>query len=442
MTMNDHEQPDDRHRPQRRRRSSRSRARRSTSTPSSKTFEDEERERLGLDGQARAVGRGHGRASASRRRERAKVTLLIGGLTVAQDYLIEGALKGLGYNVQMLDVPDQRRRFQAGKEFGNRGQCNPTYFTVGNLVKYLITLRDKHGMTAKDIVKKYVFLTAGACGPCRFGMYVTEYRKALRDAGFDGFRVMLFQQTGGLKQATGDEVGLELNPTFFMVDHEGASSPATCSTRIGYRIRPYEVEPGATERARSRRRRRSSTTALEQARTSCSALWKCKPIFAAVEVDKTPPEAEGQHHRRVLGDDDRGRRQLPAPGVPRERGRRVRHPARRRVAPLQLWEVPQRHARARATSASVDTAKYGLGGARPVRRRPEAARCGYGGDVGVRVALPGVRARGAASTATTCPTWTTIAEVSHDYYNNDLRGGEGHMEVGKLIMNVVHRRRT
>ncbi len=50
-----------------------------------------------------------------------------------------------------------------------------------------------------------MFLTAGACGPCRFGMYVTEYRKALRDAGFDGFRVMLFQQQGGLKQATGDE---------------------------------------------------------------------------------------------------------------------------------------------------------------------------------------------------------------------------------------------
>ena len=49
-----------------------------------------------------------------------------------------------------------------------------------------------------------MFLTAGACGPCRFGMYVTEYRKALRDAGFDGFRVMLFQQTGGLKQATGE----------------------------------------------------------------------------------------------------------------------------------------------------------------------------------------------------------------------------------------------
>jgi hypothetical protein len=31
-----------------------------------------------------------------------------------------------------------------------------------------------------------------------------------------------------------------------------------------------------------------------------------------------------------------------------------------------------------------------------------------------------------------------IAEVADGYYSNDLRGGEGHMEVGKLIMNVVH----
>jgi hypothetical protein len=31
-----------------------------------------------------------------------------------------------------------------------------------------------------------------------------------------------------------------------------------------------------------------------------------------------------------------------------------------------------------------------------------------------------------------------VARVSHEYYNNDLRGGEGHMEVGKLIMNVLY----
>src|SRR5262249_34352995 len=36
------------------------------------------------------------------------------------------------------------------------------------------------------------------------------------------------------------------------------------------------------------------------------------------------------------------------------------------------------------------------------------------------------------------PDMYEIAEVSDKYYSNDLRGGEGHMEVGKLIMNVLH----
>jgi hypothetical protein len=31
-----------------------------------------------------------------------------------------------------------------------------------------------------------------------------------------------------------------------------------------------------------------------------------------------------------------------------------------------------------------------------------------------------------------------VAEIAAPYYDNNLRGGEGHMEVGKLILNVVH----
>jgi hypothetical protein len=33
-----------------------------------------------------------------------------------------------------------------------------------------------------------------------------------------------------------------------------------------------------------------------------------------------------------------------------------------------------------------------------------------------------------------------IATISHQYYDNHLRGGEGHMEVGKLIYSVEHRK--
>ncbi len=35
------------------------------------------------------------------------------------------------------------------------------------------------------------------------------------------------------------------------------------------------------------------------------------------------------------------------------------------------------------------------------------------------------------------PDMDLVAEVANEHYSNDLRGGEGHMEVGKLIVNVV-----
>ena len=87
--------------------------------------------------------------------ERESVTLLIGGLTAAQDFLVEGALRGLGYKVEVFGMPDNKG-LQTGNEFGNRGQCNPTYFTVGSLVQRLIDLRDKEGMTSEEIVKRCV----------------------------------------------------------------------------------------------------------------------------------------------------------------------------------------------------------------------------------------------------------------------------------------------
>jgi hypothetical protein len=36
------------------------------------------------------------------------------------------------------------------------------------------------------------------------------------------------------------------------------------------------------------------------------------------------------------------------------------------------------------------------------------------------------------------PDMDVIAETAHKYYNNNVRGGEGHMEVGKFILNVLH----
>jgi predicted nucleotide-binding protein (sugar kinase/HSP70/actin superfamily) len=151
---------------------------------------------------------------------------------------------GCGYRCDILPVPNVSA-FQLGKEYGNNGQCNPTYFTVGNLVQYLKSLEDR-GETKQQIINNYVFFTAGSCGPCRFGMYESEYRLALQNAGFDGFRVLLFQQNDGVKAASG-EAGLKFTVDFGM-GMFNALNLGDIMNEMTYRIRPYEVQKGQTDR--------------------------------------------------------------------------------------------------------------------------------------------------------------------------------------------------
>jgi len=396
-------------------------------------FEREERKRLGLDAKTEHWIEDMAGLTFTKK-EKAKITMLVGGLTMAHDYFVEAGLRGAGYNVQMLECPTNEG-LQVGKEFGNRGQCNPTYFTVGNLVKYLITLRDKHGMTAKEVVEKYVFLTAGACGPCRFGMYVTEYRKALRDAGFDGFKVVLFQQTGGLKQATGEESGLDLNPSFFWAIVKALVAGDVLNA-LGYRIRPYEVTPGDTDGAIDRCKA-IIYKALENKTNIMIALQRCKPILAGVKVDKTLAKPKvsiiGEFWAMTTEGDGNYQLQrfLESEGA---------------EADIQLvtawllynvWEASH-DTKDREDLRSADTAKYGLGG---IADDPFGVAKKLAGLKGAGIAIRTLFqtfAHAMGLYGYKLPNMDDIASISHQYYNNDLRGGEGHMEVGKLIMNTIH----
>jgi predicted nucleotide-binding protein (sugar kinase/HSP70/actin superfamily) len=396
-------------------------------------FEAEERKRLGLDESVQHWVEDMANLTFTKS-EKAEITLLIGGLTLAHDYLVEGAFKGIGYNVQMLNVPDQSA-FQMGKEFGNRGQCNPTYFTVGNLVQHLVTLRDKHGLTSEEIVKKFVFLTAGACGPCRFGMYVTEYRKALRDAGFDGFRVVLFQQTGGLKQATGEASGLELTPKFFWALVKALFTGDVVNA-IGYRLRPYEVNAGDTDRALEECKK-ILYEALEHRTPILTAVWRCKPILAAVKVKRTMPKPKvsiiGEFWAMTTEGD--GNYQLQR--FLEQEGAEADIQLVAAWILYTIWEA--RHDTAdRKDLRGMDHSKYGLGGLD-----------GFG--IGQKLLLLSVADKAVRVLFQTfahtmglygykLPDMDLIADVAHEHYNNDLRGGEGHMEVGKLILNVTQKK--
>jgi predicted nucleotide-binding protein (sugar kinase/HSP70/actin superfamily) len=399
-----------------------------------KKFEDDERAKLGLEIEQRWL---EDMANLQfTKSEKSKITLLIGGLTMAHDYLVSGAFTSLGYNTVPLDAPNYDA-LRAGKEFGNRGQCNPTYFTVGNLVKYLVYLRDERNVPTKEIIDKYVFLTAGACGPCRFGMYVTEYRKALRDAGFDGFRVMLFQQQGGLSQATGEASGLELNAPFFMGMLKGLIAGDVING-IGYRLRPYEVVPGATDAAIAEAKK-ICYDALLNKQSILLALLKSKELFKKVQVDRTrvKPKVAIIGEFWAMTTEGDGNYQLQR--FLEKEGAECDIQFVTAWILYNIWEV-RFDTKNRALLRAEDGGKNGLKGAGEygVFLRKIGL---WAGDKALRAAFQ-TFAHAGGFYGYHLPDMDAVADVAAPFYNNDLRGGEGHMEVGKLILNVVKSKAT
>ncbi|SDG54270.1 Predicted nucleotide-binding protein, sugar kinase/HSP70/actin superfamily [Fontibacillus panacisegetis] len=364
-------------------------------------------------------------------KDKATTTILFGGLTMVQDYLVEGALSGLGYRVKNMDCPDNEA-LRYGKEFGNRGQCNPTYFTVGNLIKYLHYLRDVEGKSKEEIIGSYLFVTSGSCGPCRFGTYVTEYRKALRDAGFDGFRVLLFQQTDGLKQATGGESALKLDSSFF-ISFLKAVILGDILNELGYRTRPYEVEEGSTDAALTRCKE-YLYDALSRRKALLPALLNCRKEMRAIRVDKSRVKPKvsiiGEFWAMTTEGDGNYRLQR----FLENEGAEVEVQSVTAWILFLIWSG-QYDTRKRMNLREADCGRQGLKGKNPVRRLWLLALA----DKGVRFIFQ-TFAQMIGLHGYHLPDMAKIADVASEHYNNQLRGGEGHMEVGKLILNIVKKK--
>ncbi len=180
--------------------------------------------------------------------ERDRTTILIGGLTRRHERFIQAVFEGNGYRCDILPTPDLNA-FHIGKEYCNNGQCNPAYFTAGSLIQHLMNL-EAGGLPRREIEDRYVFFTAGCCGPCRFGMYDSEYRLALENSGFGGFRVLQFQQDDGVHQKR-TEPGLKFNLDFGF-GMLNAVILADVLNDLSYKLRPYEVVPGQTDEVLAR----------------------------------------------------------------------------------------------------------------------------------------------------------------------------------------------
>ena len=174
------------------------------------------------------------------RAERDSVTILFGGLHWRIERIIQGVLESSGYKAQILPVAT-KDDLLTGREVADIGQCCPTSFTTGNLVNFL--KKEARQSSAEEVSRKFVYLTAGSCGACRFGQYHQSYELALRNSGLEMFRMFLMAQDN-LDQKMGD--GLDLNLPMTL----GCLWGIFCTDLIQdleYQTRPYEVLPGQTE---------------------------------------------------------------------------------------------------------------------------------------------------------------------------------------------------
>jgi predicted nucleotide-binding protein (sugar kinase/HSP70/actin superfamily) len=198
---------------------------------------------------------------------------------------------------------------------------------------------------------------------------------------------------------------------------------------MGYRIRPYEIEPGATNRALEEAKRIIYQALYEQTNVFV-ALNKCRPILEAVKVDKLRPKAKsaiiGEFWAMTTeGDGNYGlQRFLEQEGAEDD---------------IQLvsawllyniWEASN-DTKNRAELRGTDHARRGL----KDKNVAQHLAILKGADAAVRLIFHGFAALVGLSDYHLPDMWL-VADAAKDLYNTDLRGGEGHMEVGKLILNV------
>ncbi len=386
-----------------------------------RTFEAEERRRLGLEDERQAWRDPD--VIPFTEEQRTTTTILFGGLTRMHEALLEANFIRFGYKVKALDCPDTAA-LQWGKEFGNRGQCNPTYFTVGNLLKYLVHLRDDQGMDSADIVQKYVFVTIGACGPCRLGSYITEYRKVLRDAGFGGFRIMDVRKFGEHKRDP-NVAGLKLDLPITVAGYKCIIAGDVMNV-IACRIRPYEVVPGATA-AVLEECRDILCDVFRTGKSVWRALRRCRKVLDRIEVKRLMPKPKvaiiGEFWAMTTEGDGNYQLQqfLESEGAECE------------IQPVsnfllyELWEIIHDiHERmmlrcpyGRRHKAEKDSSLRTLAACRLIDFVSRATFAAY--------------ARAAGLKHYSLPDMNHLARIARKMYPIELRGGEGHLEVAKVI---------
>jgi predicted nucleotide-binding protein (sugar kinase/HSP70/actin superfamily) len=365
--------------------------------------------------------------------DRKNVTILFGGLTWKHERLVQGVMHNLKYKAEPL--PNiAREDLDAGKELIDVGACCPTIFTTGNLVTFLKKQSATSGK--KEVADRYLFLTAGACGPCRFGQYHESYAMALDGLGLRDFRLMLLAQDK-FDQGPTAGGGLQINLPMSL----GLVFSILSADVLGdleYMTRPYETTPGQTDEVlkdsvehlyrafRDRPLQRGKLTTLGWHLFGAyftRALREVRRRWDAVEVDrlrvKPRVKITGEFWLQTHEGDGnynikRWLEQENAEVVP---------------PPVAVWLdylLDAEHRRVERRRRSGDDSLAANLGASAI------ARLYRGTYARLRKAMGGL--------ASELPDQAELRRLAEPFYHFELGGGEGHMLIGKALYAYHHKK--
>lgn len=397
-----------------------------------------------------------------------EVTILLGGLTWKHERLIRAVLQRNGYRSECLAQPD-RDSHEIGKEYCGNGLCNPIYFMAGTVIKYLREL-ERDGMSPAEVVRRFVFFTAGSGGPCRFGMYEAEFRAAFAAAGFPGFRVILFLQDHGVNASSGQsglrfsvDFGMSALHAFVLGDllndlHRKLSAYETVPgdahrvieeivERLAtyFRTAPYfDLEESAPHWLKSGLHRHRSAASFRTLNTLCKVyghlygrglareLQNCEALISVVELDrlqvKPVVRVIGEFWAQLTEGDGNFRIFEFLENEGAEVG----------VEPISTWIMYLLHQAQRRLEVRRRIATHERPWSRPLSAMKE--RLAIAGknamySIGNRIYRKHFQrlARALGNFSGPLTSQKKLAALAEPHYSTTLRGGEGHLEVAKNL---------
>ncbi len=181
---------------------------------------------------ARGGSAGYSRTVFTREMQKEKYTILCPRMSPVHFDLMEAVFRRAGYDLIMLDN-DTRSAVDMGLRFVNNDACYPSIIVVGQMMDAVLS--------GKYDVNRLALLMSQTGGCCRASNYVSFIRRALHKAGLDQIPVI----SANINR-------METNPGFSLSVSSLLSLIKSVllgdiMQRCMLRMRPYEMEKGATQ---------------------------------------------------------------------------------------------------------------------------------------------------------------------------------------------------